>query len=59
MREIIEDDIVQVKVEATILVNHEESESISCVPCSVATIQQPMIIKESFCGTKYNTKMLL
>ena len=35
VREIIKDNIVKVKVEATKLVEYEESESISCVHCRV------------------------
>ena len=46
--EIIEDDIVQVKIETAILVNHQKPESICCVTRPVATVQQARIIKKSF-----------
>ena len=46
--EIIEDDIVQVKIEPAILVNHQKPESISCVTRPVSTVQQARIIKKSF-----------
>ena len=42
VREIIEDNIVKVKIEATKLVEYEESESISCVHCRVWAGQEFM-----------------
>ena len=42
VREIIEDNIVKVKIEATKLVEYEKSESISCVHCRVWAGQEFM-----------------
>ena len=48
LREIIEDDIVQVKVESSELVNHQQTESVRHVNCFVDTACKLARGKEGF-----------